>query len=161
MHIHCGEITQNPRVEGFRAHYTNHQTTEHHCKMFPTDKDAESWLLDKGVSYDEIERAFETDDVRELPADVRKVVENVATAVTELTMPTKKVEEAKYHAKFVNDYMRQINQLLPPERQYEKSVEFVRDAIVNTVVLAKSGMPSTPEALEAFAQRWAQNGNAK
>ena len=67
--------------------------------MFPTDKDAESWLLDKGVDYDDIERAFETDDVRDLPADVRRAVENVATAVTELTMPTKKVEEARYHAK--------------------------------------------------------------
>ena len=72
MHTHHGEIITDPKVEGVRGSYTNHKTDEHHCKLFGTEQEAENWLLDKGVDYDDILRATETDDPEDLPEEVRE-----------------------------------------------------------------------------------------
>lgn len=155
-HIHCGQIITEKGVEGVAAIYNNHDTQEHHHKMFPDDESASNWLMSKGCEFKEIERAVETDDIEDLPEEIRKELPPMPSPEQMAEQMTKAMKQVK----FVHESMDKVN-LLQGEHYDQKShQQFMDDAITNMIILSKYGLPVAPEELEAKVAEWARDGKA-
>lgn len=108
---------------------------DHKCRPFKTDTAAETWLLDQGVDYEDIERTDHTTPEHQAEG---------------MNMLAEALGDAAKHMTHRLEAMTRIMSLVPDSPyNFQDMQQFEDDAVTALVILSKYGLPITPEDLEA------------